>query len=524
MTRTRLALTSAALALAAGAASAETLRWANAGDVLTLDPYAHTESFTSSFLHHIYEPLVRRDAELKFEPALATAWEVVEPTRVRFTLREGVVFHDGSAFNADDVVASIARLIHPDARARGNLSSVSGAEKVSDTVVDLVLKAPDPLLLNKLSGVFIMDAEWLAANGATQPGNTTTGVVTYASDHANGTGPFKLESRQPDALTVLVANQAWWDAPAGNITRIAFTPIGSDATRVSALLSGEVDVITPAPLQDAQRLEAADGVTPLQNPSLRTIMLGMPHTDTLNADPDADANPVQDVRVREALWRAIDMDAIKTKIMRGNARIAGSIIAPQIAGYEAGTDVKPAYDPDAAQALLEEAGFGDGFTMGLDCPNDRYINDEEICLAIAGMWTRIGVAVDLTTQTKGNHFPKVDRGETDAYMIGWATLPAMDGFSPLNALLATRSDDWGGNNPNGYSNPRMDELAVAASMEVDETKRIAMIREAMAIAREEIAYIPLHQQPLSWAVRDGVQVIQFPDNYFRAWHYTVNGS
>jgi len=507
----------------AGAASAETLRWANAGDVLTLDPYAHTESFTSSFLHHIYEPLVRRDAELKFEPALATSWVVIEPTRVRFTLREGVTFHDGAPFTAEDVVVSIGRLIHPDARAKGNLSSVSGAEAVDELTVDILLKAPDPLLLNKLTGVFIMDAEWLTANDATLPGNTTTGAVTYASDNANGTGPFILESRQPDAKSVLAANPSWWDTPTHNITSIEFTPINSDATRVSALLSGEVDVITPSPLQDTNRLEATEGVTPLQNPSLRTIMFGINvGGDELHAMPGSGVNPLKDIRVREALWRAIDMEAIKEKVMRGNARIAGSIIAPQIGGYEPETDVKPEFDVDVAKALLAEAGFADGFTTGLDCPNDRYINDEEICLAIASMWAGIGVTVDLTTQTKANHFPKVDKAETDIYMIGWATLPAMDGFSPLSAMLATREGDWGGNNPNGYSSPRMDEIAVTASSEMDEEKRLALIAEAMKIARDDIAYIPLHQQPLSWAVRDGVELIQFPDNYFRAWHYSVN--
>ena len=516
-------LTAAAVALLAVPATAETLRWADAGDVLTLDPYAHTESFTSSFLHHIYEPLVRRDANLTFEAALATSWEIVEPTKVRFTLRDGVTFHDGASFTSADVVASIERLVHPDARARGNLASVTGAQAVDEMTVDLILAAPDPLLLNKLSGVFIMDAEWLEANGALMPGNTTTGTVTYASDHANGTGPFMLESRQPDALTVLSANPNWWDTPVHNITRIEFTPIGSDATRVSALLSGEVDVITPSPLQDAQRLEATEGVSALQNPSLRTIMLGLNHGgDELHAMPGSGVNPTKDVRVREALWRAIDMEAIKAKVMRGNARIAGSMIAPQIAGYKAETDVKPEYDLERAKALLAEAGFADGFAMGLDCPNDRYINDEEICLAIAGMWAQIGVETALTTQTKANHFPKVDKAETDAYMIGWATLPAMDGFSPLNAMLATRQGDWGGNNPNGYSSPRMDEIAVQAASELDEATRLGLIAESMQIARDDIAYIPLHQQPLSWGVRDGVEVIQFPDNYFRAWHYTVN--
>lgn len=521
--RTRLLTGAMCSVLLAGAAGAETLRWANAGDALTLDPYAHTESFTSSFLLHIYETLVRRDADLKLEPALATSWEVIEPTRVRFKLREGVTFSNGSPFDAKDVLASVTRLTDPDARGKGRLSSVDHAEIVDDMTVDMVLKAPDPLLLNKLTGVDMMDAEWLEANDALTPGNTTTGVVTYASDHAMGTGPFMLESRQPDAKTVLKANPNWWDTPKHNIDTIEFTPISSDATRVSALLSGEVDLITPAPLQDVQRLEAAENVTAIQNPSLRTIMFGINvGVDELHAAPGTGVNPLRDIRVREALWRAIDMEAINAKIMRGTARIAGSMIAPPITGYEAATDVKPEYDPAAAKALLAEAGYADGFTTGLDCTNDRYINDEEICLAIASMWAGIGVTTDLTTQTKGNHFPKVDKGETDIYMIGWATLPAMDGFSPLSEMMASRKGDFGGNNPNGYSNPRMDELAAAAASEVDETKRVALLAEAMKLARDEIAYIPLHQQPLSWAARSNIDLIQFPDDYVRAWHYTVN--
>ncbi|MEM9369399.1 MAG: ABC transporter substrate-binding protein, partial [Planctomycetota bacterium] len=382
---------------------------------------------------------------------------------------------------------------------------------------------PNPLLLNDLSGVYIMDKEWMEANDALQPGHTTTGTVTYASDHTNGTGPFRLESRTPDAKTVLKANSDWWDEPKHNLDTIEFTPIGSDATRVAALLSGEVDIITPSPLQDSARLEAADGVTVLQNPSLRTIMLGLNHgDDALHASPDLGSNPTQDVRVREALWRAIDMDAIVAKVMRGKARVAGLMIAPPIAGYVADDDSKPGYDLEKAQALLDEAGYGDGFAMGLDCPNDRYVNDEEICLAIASMWKAIGVDTKLTAQTKGNHFPKVDRGETDAYMIGWATLPAMDGYSPVRAMLATRDGDYGGNNPNGYSNARIDEIARLSGSEVDEEKRQAMISEAIKIAKDEIAFIPLHQQPLSWAAADNVELTQFPDNYFRAWHYKMN--
>jgi peptide/nickel transport system substrate-binding protein len=520
----RMAVASAvALGLLAGTANANTLRWAFQGDVLTLDPYAHTESFTSSFLHHIYEPLVRRDVNLRFEPALATSWEIIEPTRVRFTLREGVTFHNGNPFTADDVVASLERLMHPDARARGNVAAIQAVEKVDDLTVDFVLEGPYPLLLNDLSGAFIMDREWLEANDALLPGNMTTGAVTYASDHANGTGPFMLESRQPDARTVLAANPNWWDTPKHNLERIVFTPISSDATRVAALLSGEIDVMHPAPLQDIARLEAADGVQPLQDPDLRLIMLGLNHgDDELHAMPGSGQNPTKDVRVRQALWHAIDMDAIQARVMRGKSRNTGLMVAPPITGYVADADQPLAYDPDKAKALLAEAGYPDGFAMGLDCSNDRYVNDEETCVAIAGMWTRIGIDVQLTTQTRSNHFQKVDQGETDAYMIGWATLPQMDGFSPLRAMLATRDGAWGGNNPNGYSNPRMDELARLVQVEIDEPKRVALLQEAMVLAKGDVAYIPLHQQPLSWAVRDGVNVIQFADDYFRAWHYTMD--
>jgi peptide/nickel transport system substrate-binding protein len=262
---------------------------------------------------------------------------------------------------------------------------------------------------------------------------------------------------------------------------------------------------------------------PLQNPSLRTIMFGLNHgDDELHAMPGSGENPTADVRVRRALWHAIDMDAIQARVMRGKSRNAGIMIAPPITGYVEAIDTPLDYDPERAKELLAEAGYADGFAMGLDCPNDRYVNDEEICVAVAGMWAQIGVDVQLTAQTRSNHFAKVDRGETDAYMIGWATLPTMDGFSPLRAMLATREDGWGGNNPNGFSHPRIDELARLTAVEIEEEQRVAMLAEAMTIAREEVAYLPLHQQPLSWAVRDGVNVIQFPDNYFRAWHYTMD--
>jgi len=514
--RNSLLSTACVLCLVASPAFAEVLRWSSQGDIVTFDPYAHTESFTSSVLHHVYEPLVRRGLDLSIEPALATSWEAVEPARWRFTLREGVTFHNGNPLTADDVVASVERLLHPDARARGNLSTVTGIEKVDDMTVDFLLNGPYPLLLNDLSGVFIMDREWMEANDALTPGNITTGVTSYASTNANGTGPFSLESYAPDVGTILKTNPDWWDTAQHNLDGIEFRPITSDATRVAALLSGELDMIAPVPLQDIDRISASSDFKVIQEPALRLIFLGFNYRDELHAMP-GQPNPLKDENVRKALWHAVDLDAIQSRIMRGKSRTVGILVAPPVTGYDANIDVPLAYDPALAQQMLADAGYPDGFSTKLDCPNDRYINDEQVCVAIKAMWERIGVTVDLNTESRSTYFPKVDKGETDIYMLGWATLPAMDGFSVLRAILATRDGSSGGNNANGLSDPRLDALNTAAAVEIDEPTRVDMLTEALKIARDKAYFLPIHQQPVAWAVRSGVDVPQFADEYVRLW-------
>lgn len=510
----------AAIAAAAAPGAAKTLRWSSQGDIATFDPYAHTESFTSNVQQHVYEPLVRRALDLSIEPSLAVSWEIISPERWRFFLRQGVTFHNGNPFTADDVVASIQRLTHPDARARGNLSSVVGVEKVDDYTVDLINSGPNPLLLNQLTGIAIMDKEWLEANDAMMPGNMTTGVTTFASTNANGTGPFMLESFRPDAGTDMVVNPNWWDTPQHNLTRIEFRPIRSDATRVAALLSGEIDMMAPAPLQDLARIAAAPGFKVVEEPSLRLIFLGLNHRDELHAMP-GQPNPMKDVRVRQALAHAIDLDTIRARVMRGTSRNVGLMVAPQVPGYDADLDVPVAYDPDKARALLAEAGFPNGIKTRLDCPNDRYISDEATCVAIAAMWTRAGIETELKTQTRTTYFADVDNGLTDAYMLGWATLPAMDGYSVLSALFHTREGRLGGNNPNGLSDPRLDELTKAAATELDEDRRRSLLTEALKIARDEMYFVPLHQQPVAWAMTDRVEVPVFADEYVRLWFAQV---
>lgn len=500
----------------------KTLKWSSQGDIVTMDPYAHTESFTSNMQHHIYDPLVRRNKQLEIEPALATSWTIVEPNRWRFKIRQGVKFHNGDVLSADDVVASITRLLDPTSRAKGNLPAVEKAEKVDDQTVDLVLKGPYPLLLNDLSGIFIMSKKWMEANNALKPGNTTTGVTTFASTNANGTGPFKLESYKPDVGTTLVVNPDWWDKPQHNLTRIEFKPIKSDATRVAALLSGEIDMMAPAPLQDLQRMSGA-GMKVVEEPSLRVIFLGVNMRPELLAMP-GQKNPMLDKRVRQAMWQAIDLDTIQKRVMRGKSRNIGLMVAPPVPGYDASLDVLPKYDPDAAKKLLADAGYPNGFKTKLDCPNDRYIADEQICVAIAAMWKKVGIDVDLKTESRATYFPRQDKGETDAYMLGWATLPPMDSYSVLSAIFATRKQGtaFGGNNPNGLSDPRFDDLATKAGVELDEKKRRAMLTEALKIAKDEVYFLPLHQQPVAWAMKTNVELPQFPDEYVRLWFAKVN--
>ncbi|MDU8913915.1 ABC transporter substrate-binding protein [Aestuariicoccus sp. MJ-SS9] len=522
MTRLKAGIAATALtALVAGAAGANTLRMADSTEIAAMDPHSMTESNTIGFLNHVYEGLVRYNQDLQVEPALATSWEFVEPTRLRFTLREGVTFHNGNPFTADDVVASLERAAHETSPVKSNIPGMEAVEKVDDHTVDLVLTGPDPIVLNYLTNILILDREWMAEHDALLPADMRGGRENYAVANSNGTGPFKLESRQPDARTVLTVNEDWWDEPQHNLTRIEFSPIGSDATRIAALLSGELDFITPAPLQDVERIDRSEGASIIIAPALRTIMLGMNQAGKLHNSNLTEGNPLQDRRVRQALWRAIDMELIRKKIMRDMSRNTALLVAPPVPGYDEALDVLPPADPTAAKALLEEAGYGEGFEIGLDCPNSRYVNDEEICQAITAMWSRIGVKAQLSAQTPSKHFEKVLAGGSDIYMVGWATLPMLDSYSVLSALLHTPGDRMGAWNPGKYSNQEIDALTAKIAVELDPEKRNAMMSEALKIARDDVAIIPLHQQPLAWAVRDGVSLPITADNKPRLWYATV---
>lgn len=505
------------LTLLPAAAHAEQLRWASATDVATLDPFAHGESFTSGILAHVFDPLVRRNRALELEPALAVSWELLNETTWRFKLRENVTFHNGNPFTADDVVASIARVGDPGSRQRSNVALIESVSKVDDFTIDIVTKGPSPLLLNDLAGVMIMDKEWMEANNALLPGNLGEGITTAASNEAIGTGPFKVVSYKPDAETNFVINEDWWDTPEHNITSIQFKPVKSDATRVAALLSNEVDLITPAPLQDLARLENAPGILVDEQPSLRILMLAMSRRPDSLAFP-GQPNPLLDLKVRQALWHAIDLESIQKRIMRGKSRNTATFVAPPVPGYSEANDVAFGFDPELAKSLLAEAGYPDGLKVRLNCTNDRYINDEQICVAISSMWSKAGIETELQTESRATFFPRQDSGEFDISLTGWATLPSMDGFSMMRSMLADTKDGFGGGNDIAYVHPRIEELTRLAAVELDETKRRAYVSEALAVAGEDIAYIPLHQQPVAAAMSDRFEIPQFADEYIRLWY------
>jgi peptide/nickel transport system substrate-binding protein len=506
------------VALALSPASGQTLRYANQGELKSLDPYTLKETTTIAHHAHVYEGLVTRDKTLKMVPALAESWETPEPTRWRFHLRHNVKFHNGDPFTADDVLFSADRIRAKGSNFLSNVPADAKFVKVDDYTVDVVLPAPNPILMSQWDGWYIMDKKWCEENNSVAPTPASATTPSYASLHENGTGPFTIESHQPGVKTVFKVNPNWWGKPEHNLKEIIFTPIGSDATRVAALLSGEVDVIEPVPIQDIARVNASGIAKVMTGPELRTIFLGMDQTrDELLYSNVKGKNPFKDVRVREAFYKAIDMEAIKTRVMRGLSTPSALMIAPEL--YPLSKDfARPKYDPDAAKKLLTEAGYPDGFEVTMDCPNDRYVNDASICQAVVGMLARIGVKINLLAQPKAQYFAKVLKPggfQTSFYLLGW-TPATMDSQNVLHDIMGCRDDPKdstrGEANLGGYCNKELDALTDKLTLETDTAKRDQEIKQAFEIGIKDFGYIPLHQQALAWGVSNKVKLTQRADN------------
>jgi len=509
--------TAASLILCAGlgAANAESLRWARAGDSLTLDPHAQNEGPTHALAHQMYEPLLQRDMAAQIIPALATSWAPTDNPNVwEFKLRESVKFHGGEDFNADDVVFSFNRAKMPTSAMKELLASVKDVRKVDDMTIHIETNGPNPLLPNNLTNLFIMDSGWTVSQGCEAPQDVAGGGDNPCVRATNGTGAFVLESRKQDSKTVLKKNENYW----GNgefpmeVTEIIYTPIQESATRVSALLSGEVDLIQDVPVQDLARVSGTDGLklsTAAQN---RTIFFGMNQgADDLTSDNIDGKNPLADNRVRQAMNMAINRDAIKKVVMRDQSAPTGVIMPPFVNGWTEDLDAFPAYDIAAAKGLMADAGYADGFELTLNCPNDRYINDEAICQAAVGMFGQIGIKVNLDAKPKAQHFPLIKNKTTDFYMLGWG-VPTFDSEYIFNFLVHTTNDTYGSWNNTGFSNADIDAKIESLASETDSEIRNAAITEIWNTVKGETLYLPIHNQVLNWGMKDGIEFAVQPED------------
>ncbi|MDO5631854.1 MAG: ABC transporter substrate-binding protein [Paracoccus sp. (in: a-proteobacteria)] len=509
----RLAASSAmALALTLGAAQAETLRWARSADALTMDPHAQNEGPTSTLLHNIYETLVLRNLDGSLSPRLATEWSVdpEDPSVWIFKLREGVKFHDGADFTAEDVVFSLDRARSETSDYKALHAAVVSAEAVDDHTVRVRMNGPAPLYPQNLTNTFMMDKGWTEANNVVAVQNFAAGEDNFAARNTNGTGPYRLVSRDPEVRTVMTHFDGHW-AEVPPVTDIIYTPIKEAATRVAALLSGEIDFVQDVPVQDIQRLEQTDSVTVTTGPENRSIYFSYDMGSDKLRSGDTTENPFKKPEVREAFWLALDRDAIKQVVMRGQSDPSGVAVPPFVNGWTEELNAYGAPDYDRAKQLLADAGYPNGFSLDLHCPNDRYLNDEAICQAYVGMLGRIGVRANLVSQSRNLHFPLVQNGDTDFYLMGWG-VPPFDSQYVFDFLVHTTTDQLGGWNASNYSNADVDAKIESLSSDVDEQHRNNTIAEIWKQVQDDRVLLNVHNQVLAYATRKGVHIDVHPEN------------
>jgi peptide/nickel transport system substrate-binding protein len=397
---------------------------------------------------------------------------------------------------------------------QATLSDIKEVRKVGDLAVEIETNGAFPILPDVISLTMIMSKKWCEENGAAKPVDKRKGIENTASFKANGTGPFRVRERQPDVRTVFTRNPNYWGKIEGNAQEIIFTPIANPATRVAALVSGQVDVMEPVPVQDIARITASPNARVITGPELRTIFLGMDQKrDELLYSSVKGKNPFKDKRVRQAFFQAIDIVGIQKTVMRGASRPTALLVGPGVNGWTAEQDKRLPFDVDAAKKLLTDAGYPNGFEVTMNCPNDRYVNDGQICQSVASNLAKIGVKINLATETKGTYFPKILRRDTSFYLLGW-TPTTYDAHNALSSLTACPDDKGTGQfNLGAYCNPKLDELTKKIQSESDKGKRDAMIKEAFTIHMDDVGHLPLHQQSLAWGVSKKVELTQLADNF-----------
>jgi peptide/nickel transport system substrate-binding protein len=511
------------LAISPGLA-AKHFRWSSQGDASTMDPHANNETFNNNQNSLVYEYLTQRGKDYKLGPWLATSWENVSPTRWIVRLRKDVKFQDGSAFTADDVVFSFDRARLSDSTFKLYANQAGVARKIDDYTVEFTTPVPNPVFHESIGTIHIMSKAWAEKNNAVKPQDFRNKEETFSSRNAMGTGPYKLVSYEAGVKTLHKKNMEWWGIKEGlfegNVDTVEYRPIGNSSTRMAALRSGELDFVLDPPVQEIAQLRSDKALKVWEGKEIRVIYIGLDQErDQLLYGDVKDRNPFKDMRVRKALYQAIDVEAIKTQVMRGLSQPTGVTLSdPQGAGLAPELDKRFPYDPAAAKKLLAEAGYSKGFGFTLNCPNDRYINDEKICVALAAMWARIGVNVRVETLPKAQYFPKLAKRDTTAFMHGWGG-GSSDAIWILKPVLhSPNASGAGDSNSGNIRNAKLDELIDAIEGEMDRDKRQSMVNEAVRIVRDEVLTLPLHRQVIPWASKANVSVVHMPSNQlFLRW-------
>lgn len=507
-------------------ATAQTLRWASQGDMQTLDPHAQNDALSNSLNAHLYERLTARDEKLALAPGLAQRWEQVDGLTWRFYLRSGVRFHDGTALDADDVVFSVQRAQHANSGIAQYARALGTPSKLAPGVVEFKLAKPNPVLLDHADAVFIMSKAWCVAHGVSVPFSRKEGQESYALRNANGTGPFVLVRREPDIRTTFTRNAQYWAQVPGNVKAMVFTPIGSAAARNAALLSGAVDlVIDPAP-QDLESLAKIADIQLRSGVENRVVFLGFDQQrDELLYSSTKGSNPLKDLRVRQAMAHAIDAQALHTYVMRKQSVITGCMTPSPLACMDVPElDAnRPAFDLPRARALLVQAGYPQGFEITLDCPNNRYLNDEALCVAMATMLAKVNIKVRVNAMPRAQFFAELEKLDTSLYLLGWGgaetdAQPTMDPLMHSFDAVSGRGDD----NIGRFSDPKLDALIEAAAIEVNAGKRSELVRQALLLHHGNVYHLVLHRQMLTWAMRRTVSAEPAANNHLRSWLVRVN--
>ena len=506
---------------------AKNFRWSSAGDITTQDPHGQDESFTKSFNALVYERLIMPGKDMSPAAWLATSWKTVSPTQRVFTLRRDVKFQDGTPMTADDVVFSFERAAKSK-QFRTYTSQAGTARKIDDYTVEFTTAAPNPISQIAIGEIPIMSKAWAQKNNAAEPQDFSVKEPTFASRNAMGSGPFRLVSYEPGVKTVLVKNANWWGIKdkryESNIETVEYRPIASAPTRMAALKSGEIDFVLDPPVQDIAKMKEDRDFKVWEGDETRviTITLDQARDELLFSDVKG-KNPFKDQRVRAAMYHAIDINAIKTQVMRGLATpTAIPFPNPKGEKIDPALDKRLAFDTVAAKKLLADAGYPAGFGFTLHCPNDRYVNDEKICTALAAMWARVGLNVKVEAMPKAQYFQRTPKKEFSACMQGWGD-NNRDPMFTLKPLYHSLNEKGAGDtNYGNFKNAQVDDLIDRAEVEMDMAKRQALMNRAIEIIENEVLVIPLHRQVIPWVSRANVSLIHRSDNKFAPIWVRIN--